>query len=141
MTSKQAVEKISGLESRISELESDVTAANETIETLQGEAKNHAEAVSTLTTERDELQGKLTVAESTIADQESTVTEANAKLATFDSEVEAKALLQVASIGFQGDIPVANLDQESTTKLTRAQFNALSPSDRMTFVKSGGKIK
>lgn len=124
LTNKAALEKISGLEARTVELEADITAANDTIAALQGEAATHTENLATITAELGKATAELATAQATIADQEATVTAANEKLDTFDAEVAAKALLQVSSIGFQGEIPITNEEAGKTISL-REQINAI----------------
>lgn len=140
MSNKQATEKIAGLETRLEELEADVTASAETIENLQAEAATNSEAVASITAERDQLTTDLATAEATITDQETTITEANAKLETFDDEVETKAQNKIASLGFKGEIPGSSTNEDDSTK-TRAEFNALNPAARLAYVQAGGKIK
>lgn len=140
LTNKAATEKITGLEARTVELEADITAAQSTITTLQAEASTMAENIASITAELATATAELATAQATIADQESTINSANEKLATFDEEVAAKALLQVGNIGFKGEIPEAADEPEAAIK-TREQFNALNPSQRLAFVKAGGKIK
>lgn len=142
LTNKQALEKIEGLESRVAELEAELATANELVVALQTEQTNHEAAVAVLANERDELAGKLEAAQATIASQEETITAANTKLATFDDEIEARVQNQIASIGFQGTMPQSVVQPvgESNEK-TREEFNAMTPHDRMQFVKAGGKIK
>lgn len=139
LTNKQALEKISGFESRISELENDITAANATIESLQGDAVTAAETITTLTSERDQASANLTIAKATVADQESTITAANEKLATFDAEVASKVQLGIANLGFNGNIPSASAEVGDNT-LSRESFNQLNAKQKMAFAKSGGKI-
>lgn len=124
LTNKAALEKISGLEARTVELEADITAANDTIAALQGEAATHTENLATITAELGKATAELATAQATIADQEATVTAANEKLDTFDAEVAAKALLQVSSIGFKGEIPITNEEAGKTISL-REQINAI----------------
>jgi chromosome segregation ATPase len=114
LTNKQAQEKISGLETRVSDLEAEVNTANETISTLQSEAGNSAEEIVTLKADLQKATDDLQAANATIADQEKTITAANEKLSTFDAEVEKKVLLNVASLGFKGEIPNSKEDKSSS---------------------------
>lgn len=139
LTNKQALEKISGFESRISELENDITAANATIESLQGDAVTAAETITTLTSERDQASADLTIAKATVADQESTIAAANEKLATFDSEVASKVQLGVASLGFVGTVPSASVEV-GENQITREAFNAMDHTSRNSFISNGGKV-
>ena len=120
MSSKSAAEKISGLEARIEELEAEVVS----IETFKAEAVTASETIASLTTERDELAGKIVAFEATIADQETTIAEANEKLATFDQEVETKIQLGIANLGFKGAIPTSS-EESGNTISTREQINAI----------------
>lgn len=141
LTNKAATEKITGLESRIAELETDITSASETITSLQGESATFAENIASITSERDKLATELTAAQATITDHESVVTAANEKLSKFDDEVAAKVLIGIANKGFTGVIPESNLESETNEPITIAEFNKLSPAARMSYVKNGGKLK
>ena len=140
MSSKSAAEKISGLEARIEELEGEVAS----IETFKAEAVTASETIASLTTERDELAGKVVAFEATIADQETTITEANDKLATFDDEVAAKAQLEIANLGFKGKIPESKNEGGAggdSNEISREAFNAMNPREKSAFSIAGGKIK
>jgi uncharacterized coiled-coil protein SlyX len=139
LTNKQAQEKITGLEARVSELEFDVNSASATIEALQADAATAAETITGLTSERDQASAALVTAKATVADQEQTITAANDKLATFDAEVANKVQLGIANLGFKGTIPTASKEDGDNT-LTFQAFNALTPRQKMDFSKAGGKI-
>jgi len=124
MTNKQATEKISGLESRVAELEADLANATGTIETLQSEAVTASENIVSITAERDEAVTKLSTAEETIGAQEQTITEANEKLQSFDLEVQNKVLHGIANLGFKGEIAESSQEPGSTVSL-REQINAI----------------
>jgi len=103
MTSKQASEKISGLETRVEELEAELVAKDSTIETLQAEQITATEQITNLTADLATANEKLVKAEATVADQETTITEANAKLGTFNQEVSKGVQLGIANLGFTGE--------------------------------------
>lgn len=124
MTNKQAAEKISGLEARISELESDLASATTENETLQSEAATAAETIAALTTACKEAASKLSAAQATIAEQEQTITAANEKLASFEEEVNSRVLHGIANLGFKGEIPNSSLEAGDEKNL-REQINAI----------------
>jgi chromosome segregation ATPase len=139
-TNASAKEEIGKLESQIANLESDATAAATEIETLKGDLATANESLATMTTERDEAVAAMEAAEKTAADATASAKAANDKLATFDAEVEKAAAARFAGLG--GDpIPQSGKD-DSHEKLTvtREQFSAMKPSEKLGFVKSGGKI-
>jgi ATP-dependent Clp endopeptidase proteolytic subunit ClpP len=140
LTNKQALEKIAGFESRVSELENEITAATATIEALQADAVTASETINSLTSERDKASAALATAQATVADQEQTIAEANEKLASFDSEVASKVQLGIANLGFKGEIPDAKGD-ETDSIVSLEKFNSFNPTQKMAFVKSGGKIQ
>jgi len=132
----------------ITALEAENADLREQFTALQITATENAEQVVALkadlvsvAAECQQLTADLATATATIADQDQTITAANEKLASFDQEVAAQTLNQVASIGFKGEIPEASGDVGLSNEKTLAEFNALSPHDRMSFVKAGGKIK
>jgi chromosome segregation ATPase len=140
LTNKQALEKIAGFESRVSELENEITATTATIEALQADAVTASETINSLTSERDKASAALATAQATVADQEQTIAEANEKLASFDSEVASKVQLGIANLGFKGEIPDAKGD-ETDSIVSLEKFNSFNPTQKMAFVKSGGKIQ
>lgn len=105
MTSAQAKEKISGLEARVTELETELVARDEQIETLQSENATQAETITSLTTEiessakeYERMSGELTTANASLKS-------ANEKLETFDARVDQAAISKVSALGFQGKVP------------------------------------
>lgn len=139
-TNSSAKEEIGNLETRISALEADNTAAAADITRLTEELKTANESVATLTTERDDaiaaFEASLKIATKATAD----LTSANEKLATFDAKVETAAQAKFESLGGP-PIPASGNDEKETSTMTRAAFNAMDHSDRNKFIGGGGKLK
>lgn len=106
LTSKSATEKITTLESRVSELEADATSREEhiagleqtvtdrddAITALQGLLTDREGQIETLTAERDK-------ATADFASAQASLTEATGKLEGFDAKVETAALAKFQSLG------------------------------------------
>jgi len=95
-----------------------VTAQAQTIVDLQGQ-------VAAVTAERDAAQSQATALE--------------ADLAEANTSAEARAAEIVAQAGIAPVEATPDEPEASATK-TLAEFNQLTPADRMAFVRNGGKI-
>jgi uncharacterized coiled-coil protein SlyX len=139
LTSKAANEQIAGLNARISELEADAVERDAALSEANDQVAAHAQtitdrdaSIATLTSERDAALAAQRTAEAAAA-------EANAKLATFDDEVEQRVIAKVASLG-TGAVTVTGSSEGGETK-TRAEFSALDAKGRAEFLRNGGKLK
>ena len=136
LTNKAAQEKISTLESRIEELESDLTAKDEEISNLQNESKDNSENQVKIET----LTNELTAKDEQITELNAKLIEAEAESKDADESASAKAVEMLATIGQEEPLEIQDSAVSEGVK-TRAEFNAMKPSARMAFVKAGGKIK
>jgi len=144
-TDKAAKEKISTLESRISELEADIITKDEAIDTLTTEstAKDQTiaehiasigtltDAVSALTTEKETITAELVTAQVTITEKDAAIEAAKASAGQIATETLA-AIGQPEPLGETGVT-------EAMVK-TREEFNLLPPHAASKFCLSGGKI-
>ena len=136
-TAKQNAEKIEGLEAQVVDLEAQITTLTES----EGATKDASiESVQTIASLNETVTAnEATISEqvATIEAQELTITEANTKLESFDSEVEAKTQLSIASLGFKGEIPEASNNGESdSSESLYAEYrklNAKSPAQAAIF--------
>ena len=146
-TDKAAKEKILALESRISELESDITTKDSAIDAHNSEVTARdqaiAEHVATIGT-RDESITALTGEVETL---KASVSTKDAELAAKDLEIEAAkssagqlATQTLASIGQPEPLAINGDEKSEAKELSREAFNALTPSARLAFVKDGGKL-
>jgi ATP-dependent Clp endopeptidase proteolytic subunit ClpP len=132
-------DEVSKLEASFAEndsLRNDLTAAQSRIAELTG----LAEANTSLQSEVSEL----TTAK---ADLDAALVTASAELAAKDLEIEAAktsagqlATQALASIGQPEPLNIEADEKPGTKELSREAFNALSPSARLAFVKTGGKL-
>jgi len=135
LTNKEAREQISGLETRVSELESELSAANESLTAAQNDLATANESLS-------EAQGDLTNAKERIVELETETAkipdlEAAAELTK--EKVSNEAARQLAASGHPE--PIADIeDREEVKTLTRADFEKLNPRARAESVNSGVKI-
>lgn len=116
MTSAQAKEKISGLESRVEELENEIQARDGVISTLNEAAENAAALQSEIQTK----DARIVSLEADLQTAKLEIKEANEKLETFDARVDQAAVQKVAAIGFQGNLPETEHQQEASTPTERA---------------------
>jgi chromosome segregation ATPase len=127
-------------QSKINSLESDLTALQSSLTEAQGTIAEQTETiaglqndVAAITAERDTLTASLTEAQSK-------VTALEADLVTANTSAESRAAEIVAQAGIPPVDASAEGQQESKVK-NLAEFNNLSPADRMAFIRNGGKIK
>lgn len=138
-TNSSAKEEIGNLESRISTLEADAAASAADITRLTEELKTASETLATVTTERDEAIKAFEASEKQAKESDEALVTANAKLATFDTEVENAAQAKFASLG--GDpIPASGKENEETNTITRAAFSAMTPAKKAEHLRNGGKL-
>jgi chromosome segregation ATPase len=118
-------ERTNDLENAISEL----TIAKSKLIDMQNE-------VASIIAERDTVQADLAAAKTQITELESEVVSANESA---NARANARAIEIAAQAGLA---PVeANVDEDDSLKTkTLNEFNQLTPSDRMAFVRNGGKI-
>lgn len=99
LTDKAAKEKISALESQVSDLEANAKSQDETIERLQAELKTANENVLAANQERDQAKADLEAAKATIAANAEKVKAAEEQEATFADRVDAAVQVKFASLG------------------------------------------
>jgi septal ring factor EnvC (AmiA/AmiB activator) len=125
-------------QSQIASLTEDLTAAQAELSAERETVAAHAQSISdlqaqvaTLTAERDTSAESLTQAQAQIVtlQEEVQIAEASA---------EQKAITLLSQNGHEA--PVAIQEESAIKNKTLQQFNALTPADRMNFVKTGGKI-
>ena len=139
-TNSSAKEEIGNLETRISTLEADNTAAAADITRLTEEAKTATESLAAMTTERDEATAAFEAAEKTATEATAKLATANETLSKFDARVEASAQAKFESLGGP-PVPASGNDEKENSALTRAAFNSLDHIARNNYIKGGGKIK
>lgn len=141
-TNAAAKIEIAELESKITDLTTASATATADIDRLTAELKTATDALAALQTEHGESITALDTAEQALNKANADLSAANDKLATFDASVETAAQAKFASLG--GSPIGANNSgtSDSTDKPTmkREAFSALTPQEKMAFVKSTGKI-
>ena len=133
-------EKVQGLEaslesaqSEIAEMTAALTERTTDLENAIGELASVKAQLDSIAAERDTLTASL-------AEAQGKVTALEADLVTANTSAEARAAEIVAQAGIPPVDASAEEQQESKVK-NLAEFNNLSPADRMVFIRSGGKIK
>jgi len=126
-------EELATRDARIAELEAIVegasVSANTELTELRAKFDLLVESEQSLSATVETLKGQLSAAEN-----ETEALKAEAKSA------EARALEIVAGLGVaQTELP-KKAASETEAVLTRAEFNQLSPNDRLAFVKAGGTL-
>jgi len=126
-------EKVQGLEASLESAQSEINDMTAALTERTADLQNAIDELSeikplydTVKAERDELKSK--------------VAELEADLVTANTSAEARAAEIVAQTGIAPVEVSADEQQESKVK-TLAEFNNLSPADRMAFIRNGGKIK
>lgn len=135
LTNKEAREQITGLETRVSELETDLTAANESLTAAQNELATARESLS-------EAQGDLTNAKERITELETEtakIPDLEAAAVLTKDKVSTEAARLLASTGHPA--PIEGIEEvEQSKTLTRAEFNKLPHQARNEHIRSGGKV-
>jgi len=147
-TSKQARERIEGLEAAAAESDATIAQLTSELDAAKADAANASEALvnaqtemaalseahETLTAERDDLiAAELATAASLAIAQE--------ELAALPDLIEARAAEKLAAAGFAGDVPAGSTHEDDEFVKTRQQFNAMNPAQRTAFAKAGGQLK
>lgn len=140
-TDKAAKEKISALESRISELEADLAIKDGAIETLQADVtardQTIAEHVATIGTRDEAISAAETLATANAAE----IITLKAAVTTAENSAAQSAVEIAAAAGIEKPLNIegGGATGEKQT-MTRAEFSSLSAFAKMEFTKNGGKI-
>ena len=146
-TDKAAKEKISTLESRIIEIESDIVAKDSAIESMTADLTAKDETITehlASIASRDEtiadITGKLSAAEALATAKDSEIANLTQAVETANASAGQRATEMLAAAGQPVPLPIEEAEA-SPKELTRAEFNALKPSQKSQFSIAGGKIK
>jgi chromosome segregation ATPase len=109
------------IEATAAQLQADLTAAQASLTQAQADLVTAKQSISTLTTERDGLQAKVAALPTQVSQQAANITAA------------------------QGQPPIAVTPATGTgsgaaNTMKRADFDALQPSERSKFIRSGGRL-
>lgn len=138
-TNASAKEEIGKLETENSDLKSTVQTHEATIKDRDEKITKLESDLSAMTTERGDAAKALEDSEASLVTANTALTTANSKLATFDADVETAAAARFAGLG-GNPLPESGKENESVSKKTMAEFNAMTPAARMAYVKGGGKL-
>lgn len=135
LTNKEAREQIAGLETRVSELETEVQNGAEALTQAQADLATANESLS-------EAQADLANARERIAELE----QENARIPDLEASAEFtqqrvsnEAARLLAASGHPE--PIEGLEEKLEQKtMTRAEFNALNPAAKSEFSRTGGRI-
>lgn len=126
------------LQASAAENAAQVVALRDEVELLTAQNAKHVEDFASAEQAAEAASAKLT---EEIAAQSALLDEANEKLAGFEAEVAARAINEIAALGFTGKLPEsANDENGAPNRLTRAAFRTMSPAAKLNFCKSGGEI-
>ena len=133
-------EAVSKLENMLEEnevLRHDLGTAQARIEELAPLAEANAQ----LQTDLLEVQAKLDVAEGFAAENVQALSELTAAAEVTEEKIAAKASEILAAQGHPAPVELVGDTGEAESKMiTRDEFNAKSPADKMAFVRAGGKL-
>ena len=137
LTNKAAQEKISTLESRVSELESDAAARDEHVTGLEATITDRDATIVENSTRISGLEIEAAKVPVLTADLEASRKEtAEAKASAGKQATE-----QLASIGQPKSLEVINPNPAANNEVTREAFNAMTARQKSEFSIAGGKIK
>jgi len=146
-TDKAAREKIATLESRIGELEADIIAKDQAIESHNDEitAKDqtiaeHIATIGNLNERISTLETEATASAATITASASKITELESAVTAAQESASVVATEMLAAIGQPEPLAIEAGAGEIKNVVTRKEFNQMKPSEKMAFSKAGGKI-
>lgn len=131
--------KVDGLNARITELESDVTASAEALTSAQNELATANETITGHVEEIGRLAARQTELEQELAAANEALEAANKAKDEAEASAGAKASAMLASAAHP-PVEVTAESDSNAKALTRSEFNALSPAKRSEFSRNGGKI-
>jgi ATP-dependent Clp endopeptidase proteolytic subunit ClpP len=123
---------------RIAALEADITAQAAEFQDKLDKAESALQEAATIQAENIELRAKAEL----VPTLEAKIAELEASAQVTAEKIDTAAAQKLAAMGHGEPLDLGNAApvESKTKELTLEAFNQLTPSDRMTFVKSGGKI-
>jgi hypothetical protein len=123
---------------RIAALEADITAQAAEFQDKLDKAEAALQEAATIQAENIELRAKAEL----VPTLEAKIAELEASAQVTAEKIDTAAAQKLAAMGHGEPLDLGNAApvESKTKELTLEAFNQLTPSDRMTFVKSGGKI-
>jgi ATP-dependent Clp endopeptidase proteolytic subunit ClpP len=124
---------ITNAQATIESLQSDITAKDQTI------AENIAK-IAELTESHEAISGELATANTALETATAELAEKDKAIAEAKESAGKEATQILASIGQPEPLAVDPTEKPKAKTLTRAEFNALKPSEKSAFSLAGGKI-
>lgn len=123
---------------RISALEADITAQAAEFQDKLDKAEAALQEAATIQAENIELRAKAEL----VPTLEAKIVELEASAQVTAEKIDTAAAQKLAAMGHGEPLDLGNVApvESKSKELTLEAFNQLTPADRMTFVKSGGKI-
>ncbi len=139
-TDRAAKEKISSLESRIAELEADLVTKDSAIESLNADIVAKDQTIA-------ENSATIGTLQEAVAKFETEAKASAEAIATLTAEVDKaknsatdQAAAMLAQVGQPEPLEITPEAQDKPNEISRDEFNKLTPSAKMNFVKNGGKL-
>lgn len=118
MTNKQATEKISGLEARITELEADAETRDAELTAARDEIATNTETITTITAERDDSLATLKAANESLATAQADLKTAQDEVAELPAKIEAGVQNGIAALGFKGNVPESSKEDDDKSEIS-----------------------
>ena len=135
LTNREAREQIAGLETRVSELESDNTAANQSLADARAELATATESLSEAQADVANARERITELET----ENARIPDLEAAADVSADRVSNEAARLLAASGHPAPIEGVE-DREKVKTMTRDAFAALSPAAKSEFSREGGKL-
>lgn len=146
-TDKAAKEKISTLESRITDLEADLVTKDSAIESLNAEivAKDqtiaeNAATIGTLNETVSTLQAEAKANAETVAAKDAEITNLTAEIDKAKNSAADQAAAMLAQVGQPEPLAIVQTESNEAPKMTLEAFNELPVIKRNEFIRNGGKL-
>jgi ATP-dependent protease ClpP protease subunit len=133
-------EKVQGLEASLESAQTEITEMAAALTERTTDLENAIGELASVKAQLDSIAAERDTLTASLADAQNKVTALEADLVTANTSAEARAAEIVAQAGIPPVDASAEEQQESKVK-NLAEFNNLSPADRMVFIRNGGKIK
>jgi chromosome segregation ATPase len=140
LTNKEAREKITGLEARTEELETELEAANEAAKSARDELATYKESAAELSADLENAKETITELESFKAEAETKIAELEEAAAKTDEKVSIEASRMLAATGAAQPLENPEAGSDASKELTREEFRKLAPAARQAFLSNGGKL-
>ncbi len=138
MPDAQLVEKVTGLEASLADSENQIADISAQLAEAQNDLATAIAELTELKSSSDKLAEEKAQFEASFNEAETAIANLTEQLTTAQASAETRAAEILATAGVP---PVEGVEDKPISNVkSLTEFNALTPAERMSFIKSGGKI-